>query len=122
MTFEEAKELSPCPLCGSDPEWINQALADSHFYIKCPHCHIVVKEDRRDKAIGIWNRRVESESLRKEIAELKIQLSNYAYQIDMAKRERDNAVNQYLDQRALNQSLAKQITDLKAGLKESKKL
>lgn len=49
--------LLPCPFCGSQPEWINEALADSHYYIRCPHCHIVMKEDRRDKAIGIWNYR-----------------------------------------------------------------
>ena len=49
----------------------------------------------------------------KELAELKIQLSNYAYQIDMAKRERDNAENS-------NQSLAKQITDLKAEIERLK--
>ena len=50
-------ELQPCPFCSSEPEWINETLSDSHFYIKCPHCHIVMKEDRRDKVIGMWNTR-----------------------------------------------------------------
>jgi hypothetical protein len=49
--------LLPCPFCHSQPEWINEALADSHFYIRCPHCHIVMKEDRKDKVIGMWNTR-----------------------------------------------------------------
>lgn len=49
----------------------------------------------------------------KEIQELKIQLSNYAYWVDMVKRERDNAENS-------NQSLAKQITDLKAEIERLK--
>lgn len=50
--------LLPCPFCGTQPEWINEAIADDHFYIRCPNCHIVMKEDRRDKVIGMWNTRV----------------------------------------------------------------
>lgn len=52
--------LLPCPFCGSQPEWINEVLADSHFYIKCQNCHIIMKEDRRDKVIGMWNNRKQS--------------------------------------------------------------
>lgn len=49
--------LLPCPFCSSQPEWINEAKADSHWYIRCPHCRIVMKADRRDKVIGMWNTR-----------------------------------------------------------------
>jgi hypothetical protein len=49
--------LLPCPFCGTEPEWINEAVPDGHYYIRCPHCHIVMKEDRRDKVVGMWNTR-----------------------------------------------------------------
>lgn len=52
-----ASKLLPCPFCGSEPMWINETLADSHYYIKCPTCQIIMKADRRDKAIGLWNTR-----------------------------------------------------------------
>lgn len=55
---ETKYNLLPCPFCGSSPEWINEAIADSHYYIKCPNCHIIMKEDRRDKVIGMWNNRI----------------------------------------------------------------
>jgi Lar family restriction alleviation protein len=57
MTTEN---LLPCPFCGTQPEWINEALSDSHYYIKCPHCQFVMKQDRRDKVIGFWNNRPQS--------------------------------------------------------------
>lgn len=54
MTTEN---LLPCPFCGTQPEWINEAIPDAHYYIRCPNCHITMKEDRRDKVIGFWNNR-----------------------------------------------------------------
>jgi hypothetical protein len=63
-------ELSPCPFCGTEPEWINETLPDGHYYIRCPHCHIVMKEDRRDKAKGMWNRREEIKDLQAEVERL----------------------------------------------------
>jgi Zn-finger protein len=62
-----AHSLLPCPFCESQPEWINKATSDGHFYIRCPHCHIVMKEDRRDKVKGMWNRRAELTRLRSEL-------------------------------------------------------
>jgi len=41
-------------------------------------------------------------------------------EIAVIKFEKDSAVNSYLDQRGLNQSLAKQITDLKAEIERMK--
>lgn len=58
LTEITTTNLLPCPFCGTDPEWINEALADDHFYLRCPHCQYVMKQDRRDKVIGFWNRRV----------------------------------------------------------------
>jgi Lar family restriction alleviation protein len=55
--------LLDCPFCGSRPIWINETIPDGHYYIKCPHCHIIMKEDRRDKVIGMWNRRDEIDRL-----------------------------------------------------------
>jgi len=51
--------LLPCPFCNSQPEWINETIGDGHYYIRCSngHCHVTIKEDRRDKAIGWWNNR-----------------------------------------------------------------
>jgi hypothetical protein len=51
------KALLPCPFCNDIPSWINEANGDSHYYIKCFTCGIVMKADRRDKVIGIWNTR-----------------------------------------------------------------
>lgn len=63
---KEESNLLPCPFCGSQPEWINEALEDSHFYIKCPECKFVMKRDRRDKVIGYWNNRHELFTLKAE--------------------------------------------------------
>lgn len=68
-TFEEAKDhLLPCPFCNTQPEWINQALADSHYYIRCPHCQFTMRQDRRDKVIGFWNRREAAELYARSMA------------------------------------------------------
>lgn len=52
-------ELKPCPFCGSNAGWVNEALADGHFYIRCENgfCSVTIKADRRDKAVGLWNAR-----------------------------------------------------------------
>lgn len=60
------KGLLPCPFCGSEPIWVNEAIADSHYYIKCPNCKFVIVQDRRDKVIGFWN----SRTVNKRISEL----------------------------------------------------
>lgn len=70
MNLTEAKDhLLPCPFCNTQPEWVNQALADSHFYIKCPHCQFTMKQDRKDKVIGFWNRREAAELYARSAAE-----------------------------------------------------
>lgn len=63
---EQSSKLMPCPFCASSPEWINEAIPDSHYYIRCPNCHIVMKEDRRDKVIGMWNNRAKRDEQVKE--------------------------------------------------------
>lgn len=72
------ENLLPCPFCGEQPEWINQIIHDSHFYIRCPNgeCHITIKADRRDKAIGFWNRRSELHQLKKKVEQQAAVLAN----------------------------------------------
>ncbi len=57
---ERAAELLPCAFCGEPAEWINKVLFDGHYYIRCSNgeCHVTIKADRQDKAIGFWNRRI----------------------------------------------------------------
>lgn len=66
-----AVDLLPCPFCGAQPEWVNEALADSHYYIRCPHCQFIMKQDRRDKVIGFWNNRAQT-SIANELAPFKL--------------------------------------------------
>ncbi len=57
---ERAAELLPCAFCGEPAEWINKVLFDGRYYIRCSNgeCHVIIKADRQDKAIGFWNRRL----------------------------------------------------------------
>ena len=56
----------------------------------------------------------QTEQLQKELADLNIQLSNYAYQIDIAKRERDKAEKENAD---LRQQLAEKEKECKSHFK-----
>lgn len=49
--------ISGCAFCGNLPTWINEAIPDSHYYLKCEECQFVMKADRRDKVVAMWNRR-----------------------------------------------------------------
>lgn len=51
------RNLLPCPFCDTEPIWIHQAHPSGLPGIKCPHCNIVMKEDRIDKTVGMWNKR-----------------------------------------------------------------
>lgn len=63
----DAEQIDACPFCGTQPEWIKMALADSHWYLYCHECRFEMKADRRDKVIGMWNRRAERAQLRAEV-------------------------------------------------------
>jgi Lar family restriction alleviation protein len=91
---EITAELIPCPFCGSDPEWINEALADSHFYIRCSHCRFVMKEDRRDKVIGMWNTRTDHgfRTIAKEVIQRKNPLEMNIITFIRALRETDDHI------------------------------
>lgn len=68
----------PCPFCGNQPSWYGEALEDDHFYIKCDTCQFVIKADRRDKVIGIWNNRIlknQIEDELKRLAHIKLHLA-----------------------------------------------
>ena len=63
-TSFEVKEALPCPFCGETPHWANEAMSDSHYYIRCITCQVIIKADRRDKVIGLWNTRFKKENER----------------------------------------------------------
>jgi len=56
-----ATELLSCPFCGTKPEWVHKVHPSGVPGIKCPHCQFILKSDRRDKVIALWNHRVGGE-------------------------------------------------------------
>lgn len=104
--------LQPCPFCGFDPEWIKEALSDGHYYIRCPHCRFVMREDRRDKVIGMWNRR-EASSRTAEIEQEK----NLWYKLCLEQTERANKLEQQLHDH--RKTLGERIVELE---QENKRL
>lgn len=55
---QTSESILPCPFCGGRPIWTHLAVADDHFHLKCAECNFEMKQDRQDKVIGYWNRRV----------------------------------------------------------------
>lgn len=55
--YEMQSNIKPCPFCGTQPEWYGEAISDGHYTLRCPNCHCMIREDRRDKTIGMWNNR-----------------------------------------------------------------
>lgn len=51
-------KLKPCPFCGSEP---HASTDGENYFIECGNlnCINVCVEDRRDKAIRLWNTRAE---------------------------------------------------------------
>ena len=105
--------LLPCPFCGTQPEWINEALADSHYYIRCPFCHIAMKEDRRDKVIGMWNNRSQLKQRDSEIHQLKFENERFRKLIDVQYAGLSDPINF-----PEIKSKDSEISELKAALKE----
>ena len=53
-------DLLPCPFCGEQDHEFNEPVYGAHegeYWVKCPVCQIKLADDRRDKAIGLWNHR-----------------------------------------------------------------
>ncbi len=49
-------ELLPCPFCGNKAE-LSGCFPNGQYYITCTGCRVSLWYDRKDKAIGAWNRR-----------------------------------------------------------------
>ncbi|OQB12814.1 MAG: hypothetical protein BWY15_02108 [Firmicutes bacterium ADurb.Bin193] len=64
---ETQSNIKPCPFCGTQPEWYGEAISDGHYALRCPNCHCMIREDRRDKTIGIWNNRYETPASKENI-------------------------------------------------------
>ena len=60
-------EILPCPLCGNRDIYFGQLPPE--FFIKCIPCGLIVKQDRRDKVVGIWDQRVDKKSEEKKTSE-----------------------------------------------------
>lgn len=67
--------LLPCPFCNENPMWVNEAIPDSHFHIRCIPCGFTIKADRRNKAVGMWNTRPGERELKD--ANTKVTEENY---------------------------------------------
>ena len=61
--MKDNKPLLPCPFCGTEPIWFGEIIKNSQYSLKCIECQIIMTDDRRDKVVGRWNRRVESKEL-----------------------------------------------------------
>lgn len=60
MTIKKHYDISPCPFCGSMPEYVE--TYEGNHYVQCGHraCDVFVETrlcDTREDAIAVWNRR-----------------------------------------------------------------
>jgi hypothetical protein len=54
-------QLKPCPLCGGKPHdsvMFCGLLRPGRYEVKCIVCNLAISNDRIDKVIDMWNRRV----------------------------------------------------------------
>ncbi len=52
----EIDYLKPCPFCNGEAE-LSGMYPSGQYYIQCLECRVHLWEDRKDKAIGHWNKR-----------------------------------------------------------------
>ncbi len=50
-------DLLPCPFCGCKAE-LSGCFPNGQYYIACSGCRVSLWYDRKDKAIGMWNKRI----------------------------------------------------------------
>lgn len=55
-------ELLPCPFCGSQAE-LSGRFPQGQYYISCLECRASLWHDRKDKAIGAWNKRINTNNI-----------------------------------------------------------
>jgi hypothetical protein len=55
--------INSCPMCGASsegdmPSVILGCVGNSQYRIRCIPCNLSMTQDREDKVIGMWNKRV----------------------------------------------------------------
>jgi hypothetical protein len=98
---EVSEEVKP------DFEEMSESYADANERRGCAYWQGLKRGHKAGLEMA-WND-YETTSLREENGRLKIELSNYAYQIDMAKRERDKAESELERVTKENEELKKNI-------------
>ena len=58
MNLGHNNHIKDCPFCGSkEGEDVFLGYKYPHYIISCGRCSVRMKQDRKDKAIGLWNNR-----------------------------------------------------------------
>ncbi len=57
IEMQQPDNLLPCPFCGGEAH-MSGKFPHGQYYITCTGCRVSLWDDRQDKAIGHWNKRV----------------------------------------------------------------
>lgn len=73
--------ILPCPICGGKEgeTVILGRVSPDHFRIICTPCNLLMKHDRKDKVIGIWNNRASSGVDVKKVVQYLKEIEQYSF-------------------------------------------